>query len=63
MKTYEVILSVGASATITVEAESEDEAVQAAYIKYDDSITDTALFSDYLDVWDAEDVIAVTEVG
>ena len=62
MSEYEVILSVGASATITVEAESEAEAIEAAYAEYDYSINSTELFSDYLDVFDPDEVIAVTEI-
>jgi hypothetical protein len=62
MPEYEVIISVGASATITVEAESEAEAIEAAYAEYDNSISDTTMFSDYLDVYDPDDVISVMEI-
>lgn len=62
MSEYEVILSLGASATITVEADSEAEAIEAAYAAYDESLNGGDLFSEYLDVFDPDEVIAVTEV-
>jgi hypothetical protein len=54
MKTYEVVLSLGASASISVEAESREDAIQNAQdLFWDDELA-------YTDVWTVDDIIEVT---
>ena len=53
MNNYEVVLSLGASATMFVDAESEEEAIQIAQDEFwDDELSHT-------DVWTVDDVIEV----
>jgi len=56
MTSYEVVLSLGASASISVEAESREDAIQNAQDKFwDDELA-------YTDVWTVEDIIEVNIV-
>ena len=56
MPEYEVVLSLGASATLTVEAESPEEAEQIAQDEFWDDE------QHFTDVWAVDDIISVTEV-
>lgn len=56
MPEYEVVLSLGASATLTVEAESPEEAEQVAQ---DEFWEDELHFTD---VWTVDEIISVEEV-
>ena len=53
MNNYEVMLSLGASATMFVDAESEEEAIQVAQDTFWDDERS------YTDVWSVDDVIEV----
>ena len=56
VKTYEVVLSLGASASISVEAESREDAIQNAQdLFWDDELA-------YTNVWTVDDIIEVNIV-
>jgi hypothetical protein len=57
MPEYEVILSLGASATLTVEADSPEDAEQIAQDEFWDNE------QHYTDVWAVDEVMSVEEVS
>lgn len=67
MRTYEVVLSVGASVTIVVDAENDDQAAQLAQEKAEDLLVEAQKelenASSAVQVFDADDVIYTEVIG